>query len=368
MIIKKDLIRDSKRILIINPFGIGDLLFTTPLIRALKANYPDCFIGYWCNERAKVILENNNNIDKIFPLSRGDIKKLYKKSWILGFKSFLKLFFGIKECKFDTSFDLSLDHRYGLISKLAGVKERIGYNYKNRGRFLTKKGALEGYHDKHAIEYYSSLLDYIGITVKNKNMELPLSEKALKEADELFSVFGIKNEDLLVGIAPGAGGSWGKDAIYKHWPVLRFAKIADKLAVDFKAKVILLGDNTEMPLAEEIANACENKPINLIGKTGLDTLAAIIKKLNLLISNDGGPMHMAIALGVKTVALFGPVDEKVYGPYPESKDHVVLTVAVECRPCYNNFRLPVCSMNRKCLDGITVEEVYIKVKDLLSVK
>jgi len=367
MTIKKELDLDPKKILIINPFGIGDILFTTPLIRALKENYPGCFIGFWCNERVKAILESNSNIDTIFPLSRGDIKKLYKKSWILGFRSSLKLFFEIKDRKFDTSFDFSLDHRYGLICKLAGIKERIGYNYKNRGRFLTRKTALEGYHGKHAIEYYSSLLDHLGISVKNKNMELPLSEKALKEADDLFGSFGIKDTDLLVGIAPGAGGSWGKDAIYKHWPVLRFAEIADKLMVDFKVKVILLGDNTEVPLAEEIANVCKNKPINLIGKTSLDNLAAVIKKLRLLISNDGGPMHMAVALGVKTVAVFGPVDEKVYGPYPESKDHAVLTAAAECRPCYNNFRLPVCSMNRRCLDGITVAEAYSKVKDLLSV-
>ena len=368
MIIKKDPARNHKRILIINPFGIGDVLFTTPLIRAIKTNYPDCFIGYWCNERVKVILENNSNIDTIFSLSRGDIKKLYKRSWISGFKSSLKLFFGIKNSKFDTSFDFSLDHRYGLICKFAGIKERIGYNYMNRGRFLTKKTGLEGYHGKHVIEYYSNLLDNLGIAVKNKNMELPLSEQALKEADDLFASFGIKDTDLLVGIAPGAGGSWGKDAIYKHWPVLRFAEITDKLAVDFKAKVILLGDNTEAPLAEEIINACKNKPINLIGRTGLSSLAAVIKKLRLLISNDGGPMHMAVALGIKTVAVFGPVDEKVYGPYPESRDHAVLTVAAECRPCYNNFRLPVCSMNRRCLDGITVEEAYIKVKDLLSAK
>ena len=366
MIIRKDPVRVPKRILIINPFGIGDVLFTTSLIRAIKTNYPDCFIGYWCNERVKVILESNANIDMIFPLSRGDIKKLYKKSWILGFKSSLKLFLGIKDCKFDTSFDFSLDHRYGLVCKFAGIGERIGYDYKNRGRFLTEKIVLECYHGKHVIEYYSSLLDHFGISVKNKNMELPLSGQALKEADDLFGSFGIKDTDFLVGIAPGAGGSWGKDAIYKHWPVLRFAEIADKLAVDFKAKVILLGDNTETPLVEEIITTCKNKPINLIGRTGLASLAAVIKKLRLLISNDGGPMHMAVALGVKTVAIFGPVDEKVYGPYPESKDHIVLTVAAECRPCYNNFRLPVCSMSRKCLDGITVTEVYAKVKELLS--
>ncbi|MFA5275690.1 MAG: glycosyltransferase family 9 protein [Candidatus Omnitrophota bacterium] len=366
MIIKRNAARKAKRILVINPFGIGDVLFTTPILRALKDKYPDCFIGYWCNERAQSILANNKNIDIIFALSRGDIKRFHKKSWFLGLNRSLKLFFEIKKNKFDTSFDFSLDCYYGFISKLAGIKERIGYDYKNRGRFLTKKTPLNGYLGKHVIEYHSDLLQANGIPVTNKHMELTVSAQAESEAEELFWLSGVKDTDLLVGIAPGAGESWGKDAVYKHWPVSNFSEVADKLVSDFNAKVLLLGDNTDMPLTDEITNFCKNKPINLAGRTSLGTLAAVIRKLNLLISNDGGPMHMAVAQGIKTVAIFGPVDDLVYGPYPLSRDQLVIKSKIECRPCYNNFRLRPCAKDKECLYSISTDEVFAAARKLLS--
>ena len=129
----------AQKILLINPFGIGDVLFTTPLIKVIKENNPKNFLGYWCNERVKPILNNNHYIDKIFALSRGDLKKIFKKSKFKGIKATLNLFFAIKKEDFDIAVDFSLDHRYGLFSKLAGIKKRVGFDYKNRGRFLTEK-------------------------------------------------------------------------------------------------------------------------------------------------------------------------------------------------------------------------------------
>ena len=96
------------RILIINPFGIGDVLFTTPVIRALKEVYPECFIGYWCNLRVKPLLENNSKINKVFALSRGDIKKLYKESFFKGFLNSLKLVLALKKERFNLCLDFPL--------------------------------------------------------------------------------------------------------------------------------------------------------------------------------------------------------------------------------------------------------------------
>ena len=142
---------------------------------------------------------------------------------------------------------------------------------------------------------------------------------------------GIEETDYVIGIFPGAGGSWGKDASTKHWPALKFAQVANKLMEQFGAKVLILGDASERAIAEVIVHAMVHKPIDLVGKTGLEILPAVIKNCNLLITNDGGPMHMAVALGVKSVSVFGPVSEIVYGPYPESKDHLVLKWNLECR-------------------------------------
>lgn len=199
-----------ERFLIINPLGIGDCLFTTPVVKALKENYPDCYIGYWCNERVGPLLKGQPGIDRVFPLSRGDIKRVYRGvkgpvSWLKGIMALLRLIRDIRREEFDTAFDFSLDSRYGLWSKLAGIKKRIGFDYKGRGRFLTDKTVLDGYSNKHVVEYYAGLLKFIGI--EPKNIKLSLS------ADAQGGV-----SDKTIGIAMGGGESWGRDAIYKQWP------------------------------------------------------------------------------------------------------------------------------------------------------
>ena len=118
-----------EKFLIINPFGIGDCLFTTPVIRAIKEAYPDSFIGYWCNERVQGIFKSDPNVNKLFALSRGDIKKIYNSSPWQGIKKSWELYRLIKKEKFNISLDFSLDHRYAWISQAAGVKRRIGFNY-----------------------------------------------------------------------------------------------------------------------------------------------------------------------------------------------------------------------------------------------
>ena len=124
-----------EKFLIINPFGIGDVLFTIPVIRALKEKYPGSFIGYWCNERVSRLLKNDPDINKVFDLSRGDVKRLYK-----GLKRSAVLFGlvgRIRKERFNAAFDFSLDSRYGLWSKLAGIRKRIGFNYKGFKRALS---------------------------------------------------------------------------------------------------------------------------------------------------------------------------------------------------------------------------------------
>ena len=355
-----------KKILIINPFGIGDVLFTTPVIKALKRQDPASFIGYWSNFRVKPVLENNLQINKIFTGSRGDLKKIYQESFFKGVWIFFGLIWEIKKERFDICLDFSLDHRYSLFAKLIGIKKRIGFNYKERGRFLTDRVDIDGYSGKHAVEYYLELLKFLDVPVIDKNLYLPVSALSELKAKDLLAASGIEEKDLIIGIVPGAGGSWGKDAAFKHWPALKFAQTADRLAEKFNAKVVLLGDESERKIAEVILHAMRNKPIDLTGKTGLEVLPAVIKNFNLVITNDGGPMHMAVALGVKSVSVFGPVSEIVYGPFPYSQQHLALKWDMPCRPCYNNFRLEVCDRDRECLKQVSVDLVFDAAVKLLS--
>ena len=354
-----------KKFLIINPFGIGDVLFTTPVIKALRQEYPDSFIGYWSNLRVEPILESNPQVNKVFALSRGDLKKIYQESFFKGVWSAIKLVWEIKKEHFDICLDFSLDHRYSLLAKIIAIRRRVGFNYKNRGKFLTDKIALDGYSDKHAVEYYLSLLSFLNIKPQSNFLELNVPQESNKKSLDMLTGKGITSSDLVIGIAPGAGGSWGKDATYKHWPALKFAQVADKLALELGAKIVIVGDETEIVIADVMINAMRNKPIDLVGKVSLAILPALIKNFNIFITNDGGPMHMAVALGVKSVSVFGPVSEIVYGPYPEQRNHVVLKWDSQCRPCYNNFRMPICDRDRECLRQVSVDAVFEAAARLL---
>lgn len=293
------ILKDNAKILIINPFGIGDVLFTTPVIQTIKSVKPNTIISYWCNQRVKDIFENNLNIDKIFALSRGDLKKIYFESRFKGIKKFLILLYQLKKESFDLTFDFSLDQRYSLISKLLGIRKRIGFNYKGRGRFLTHKIDIDGYSQKHIVEYYLDLLRFIGIEPKNSNLVLFVSEADKISARTTLGKVGISNNDLVVAIAPGAGASWGKDAEFKHWPATNFARLSDKIIANFGAKVIILGDILERSIANIINYTSYSKLIDLVGRTDLRQLITIINNLHLLITNDGGPLHIAVALGIK---------------------------------------------------------------------
>jgi lipopolysaccharide heptosyltransferase II len=356
------------RFLIINPFGIGDVLFTTPVIRSIKESLPASRIGYWCNERVGDILEDNPCIDQVFALSRGDLKRIFGQSAILGLRRLWGLFSSIKKEHFDISLDFSLEHRYSLISKLSGIRKRVGFNYKKRGRFLTDSLDIAGYQDKHVVEYYLGLLDFIGIKPASPRLELFIAQEAKHKVDALFNDLGINSKGPVIGIAPGAGASWGKDAGYKHWPAEKFAQVADRISRDFGARVLLLGDGKERQLAERIirASSSQPQPLDLAGKISLKELAAVIERLSLLIANDGGLLHMAVALGVKTVSVFGPVDERVYGPYSATAKHIVIKNDLDCRPCYRDFRFKGCNNNRLCLEGIGVDEVYEKARSLIQ--
>ncbi len=355
-----------KRLLIIDPFGIGDVLFTTPVIKAVKDVYPDNYIGYWCNERVADILKNNPAINRVFAFSRGDLKKLYQQSHLEAIKKFFSLVSAIRKDRFHVCIDFSLDHRYSLICKLLGIKKRIGFNYKKRGRFLTDKIGIDGYKGKHVVEYYLDLLKFIGIKAKDKDLCLSVPRENKAKAQIKLSRLGAKQGDLLIGIAPGGGASWGKQASFKHWSALKYAQLADKIISEFKAKVVILGDDSEIPIGDIITSAMKNKAIDLTGKTTLEELTAIISQPDILITNDGGPLHIAVALGKKTVSIFGPVDELVYGPYPAGKNHRVIKKDLSCRPCYNNFRFQECSREvRECINNISVEDVLIEVRSLL---
>jgi len=353
------------KFLIINPFGIGDVLFTTPVIRAIKAADPSHRVSYWCNGRVGELFARDPDVDHVFGFSRGDLKRASERSFFTAAWRLFLLLVRLRREKFDVSLDFSLDHRYSLVAAVLGIKKRIGFDYKGRGKFLTGRIEMTSYHDSHMVEYYLSLLNLAGITPSESRLSLHLDEVDKARGRHLLTRSGADLSRPLVGIAGGAGASWGRDAGLKHWPTVKFAQLADRICEELGARIVLLGDEGEKPIAEVITGMMKNRPVDLVGKTSLADLMAVIGCLNLLVTNDGGPLHIAVALGVKTVSIFGPVDEKVYGPYPAA-GHAVVHSHMECRPCYRNFKMPACERDRACIKSISTQEVFEAVRRLLA--
>ncbi len=353
----------NKRFLIINPYGIGDVLFTVPLIKNIKANVPDAFIGYVANRRAAPLLEEWPAIDKVTIYDRDEYKAVSDRSKLKFLKLLHKTRKELAAEKYDMVFDLSLTWYAGFYCRLAGIKERVGLNYKNRSPFLTKKKFLGGFEGRHVAEFYLDLLRLTGFTVQPQSMSIPVPASYDLWAEEFLRAANLSTENLVV-ICPGGGASWGKDAAFKRWPAAQYAELTQRVIADFHADVILMGNQAEESLCKEIQSLVKWPLFNACGTTNLLQTMAILKKSRLAVVNDGGLLHMAVAAGTRTVSIFGPVDEKVYGPYSNGP-HRVVTNPVACRPCYRNFRRAACEHIR-CLQGVAVEGVFSAVKDLIT--
>jgi len=180
--------------------------------------------------------------------------------------------------------------------------------------------------------------------------------------DNFLKKSGIKDNDILIGIAPGGGMSFGqKNQDRRRWGVKKFAELADK----FNAKVVLIWGPGEEGLVKEIASLMKRNPPLIAPVTKVREMAELCARCRLVICSEGGPLHIANSQGVRTISIFGPVDEQVYGPYPKNENNITVTSQAGCRPCYKKFKLPDCG-TKKCLEAISAEEVFNIV--LLQIK
>ena len=351
-----------------NPFGIGDVLFSTPVIENVKAGYPGVFIGYLCNARTAPMFKNNHKVDKVFIYEKDDWRNLWKGSKAECIISFIRFLLEIKKYKFDLAIDLSLGRHYSFFLWLLGVKKRYGFNYKRRGVFLTDRINIEGYEGKHVIEHQLDLLRFMGLRPGQIKPRIYINDECNAWANNfLKNKAVVKNSGhFIIGIVPGGGVSWGKSVDIRRWPKEKFAQLADKIIDAYSATVIIFGDKSESSLCNDVVSFMMNKPISVVGETDLMQFAALLSKCNLVVANDGGPLHLSVAVGVKTVSLFGPVDEKVYGQYPpDANMHRIIKNDLDCRPCYRKFRMPPCDHNKECLNAIAVDKVFRAIGELL---
>jgi lipopolysaccharide heptosyltransferase II len=354
---------EYKKILIINPYGIGDVLFTTPVIRNLRQAYPEASIAYLANRRNADWLKVDPNLDRIFVYERDEFVQVYRQNPLKFVQKWFEFYKAIKQEGFDLVLDYSLNSTFGFLSAACGIKKRVGLDYRKRGRFLTDRIPFKGYDDKHIIEYNLDLLRYLQISVQTNQMVFNVPAQDLQWAKKWILENNIDPSRPLIAVVAGGGASWGQGAKYRRWAVAKYAELLDKIIENFDAAIILLGDSKEEELCRELVNQANFPLYWAVGKTSLPGMAALLAQCQLAIVNDAGPLHVAIAVGIKTVSIFGPVDPRIYGPYP-AEGHVVVQKNLPCQPCYRRFRMASCS-HISCLGELTVDEVYRKVQSIL---
>ena len=348
----------SPRILIVNPYGIGDALFSSPFIRTLKKRHTDAFIGLMLGSRTKPLFEFNPDIDAIFIYDKEHLRSL--SLWQRSVE-IIKLMFTINRYRFDLLLDLSNTDEYAFCAKFIwNIPIRIGFQFKKRGRFLTHKVPLgRDFSHIHVVEHYYRLLEFMDVSPELFETRLslhpdPKPQEWFRDVDE-----------RLICLLPGGGKSWGDKSYYKYWPTPHYLKLIDDLHKAFRVKIVLIGGPDDQPLCDALAKKSPHPLINLAGQTTLRQLIAVLARADLVIGTESGPLHMATALNRPLLALFGPADPISYGPFSRLNTQIAMRSSVPCSPCYQNFRVPDCS-NRVCLKELSPETVFQKASFLLS--
>ncbi len=313
-----------KRILLITLSNIGDIVLTTPVLCALKNNFPEARVDIMVGPNGKELFKDNPAIFKLI---------IYDKTTPMMQKR--RLVAKLRKIKYD----LVIDLRNTLFPILLGSKIYTSPIHKAPERIRHKK-------DIHLWKLHN-----LGIDIKNANFTLYTSKDDEAFVDSFLKKMGADNN--IVIISPGS-----KSHI-KRWSKEGFAVLNDRLMEEFKSIVIMVGDASDNTFIQDIAHISNYKIINLAGRTTLRQLTALIKRAKLLVTNDSAPLHIGSATNTKTIAIFGPTDPKKYGPLAEHS--VVIQKDLICSPCEE----AQCRYNHECMRLITPDEVFEAAKRLL---
>jgi heptosyltransferase-2 len=338
-----------KRILIVRTDRIGDVLLSTPAIKALRDSFPYAYIAMMVSPYAKDIVDGNPYLDEAIIYDKGGLHKSWRGS--------LKFAQNLKKKRFDLAIILHPTNRVHLVTFFAGIAKRIGYDRK-LGFLLTDRiKHTKQLGEKHELEYNLDLLKYLGIEPKDKSLFMPIKEESERYVDELFKQEGINKKDKLLAIHPGAS------CPSKIWPQERFAEVADRLAENQGFKVLVIAGPKDIALAQKVTADMRHPAVNLAGKTSVAQLASVLERCQLFISNDSGPVHIASAVGTPVISIFGRNQRGLsplrWGPVGE-KDRI-LHKEVGCIECLAHN----CVKEFACLRAISVADVLSAADSIL---
>lgn len=340
--------KEFQRILIMKPSSLGDIVHALPTLAVLRNRYPRASISWFVKRQWAELLERVEGLDHIWPVDPG------LRAWLSQVPA-------LRKAQFDLVIDLQGLFRSGAMAWLADCPTRFGFSSGREGSplFYSHTVAVPT-SDMHAIDRYFLLPQALGISVVGPVMfRLRSTPDDMKQVEALLRESHHQQDgprlERLIGMNPSA--RWAT----KRWPLESFAAVADHLQREQIGTVVLLGGKEDQSLARDIQRCMKTSPIDVTGKTSLRLLPAMCERLDLLITNDSGPMHIAAAMGTAVVALFGSTSALRTGPY--GTGHSVLTHPIPCSPCFS--RTCHHTVNLECLKGVAPAQVLEAVRSLV---
>lgn len=337
---------EFQNILIRFPNWLGDAVMATPILADLRKKWPEATLTVMCQGAIHSLLIGNPYIDEIFSFLR--------PNEFLHREPARDLIARIRQGKYDLGILLPNSFSSAWWFWRGNVENRIGYACNLRSFLLTHPLPFpkERGHE-HLVRTYKRLLGPLGIPLSTTLPELFITEEEKSTALQLLLQYNVPQGAKVIGINPGA--AYGSA---KCWLPERFREVIEKLLKDPDLYIICFGDQAGAQVVHEICEGLPARVLNLAGLTSLRELMALIQRCTVFLTNDSGPMHIAAALKIPLVALFGSTSDIATGPYEHGD---VIHKHVSCSPCYQR----TCPIDFKCMKQIGPEEVYAAIKRYL---
>ena len=323
---------------------------TVPALRQLRQLLPDAHITLAMRSWSRGLFAESDFIDDLLVFDQKGMRSALQQASVW------------KKHSFDLAILFTNSFESAAIAALARVPLRIGYGTQGRGWLLTSAVSLPDWRDsRHEVYYYLNL-----VTTVARELNLPLKEtkpqtalrvstSAGEEARRFLSVNGVVGQKPIVALCPGSINSRAK-----RWPAESFAVLADRLTKELETNVLLIGSKDELDVSQAVARQMTTEPVLLTGKTDLAQVIAILSEVDLLITNDTGPAHIASALNRPVLVIFGPTNPLTTRPFSESSE--LIRHPPDCAPCM----LRDCPIDHRCMTAITPDEVFERARKLLS--
>jgi heptosyltransferase-1 len=343
-----------RRILIIKPSSLGDIVHGLPVLAAMRKAWPQAHIAWLAGDGFAALLRGHPLIDEVISFDRRRYGHVLQSPRILA--DLVRFVAGLRRRRFDLVIDLQGLIRSALLGWASGAGERVGFAAARElaPLFYTRRVRCPA-DVVHAVEENMQIAAALGVREVSPEFPLYVPPRVVEAARELLAATAGRELREFVAVLPGA--RWPS----KLWRAAHFAELIERMAADGSPTCVLLGATSETSIGRHIVGACEAEVVNLIGRTSLLQLVALLDLSQFVICLDSGPMHIAAGLNKPLVALFGPTSSQHTGPY--SRHARVVSMRLPCAPCY---RVTCPLGHHACLEALAPERVLFHVRELLA--